>query len=321
MSTFTPAQRQQFLEKARARKAQAESKVDVLAQLEIGEGDKKKRKGSEVCPNISVKESSSSAPAADKATIAGEETNVKSPAKKRSKSLVKKNRKGADTLVVDKDLQEIDDMVVEDPPSVEKTVAEANQAGGTSPWDPLFNPEVFLERMVDMARNSSRLNTTGTDELLRIALSHELKGLLLNYALAARQRAEIAAAKERETLVNKNLTVLEEDVTSVKAKLESEVKTLKKQCEEEIARLVKAHDEELAKAKGDRESAMKTVKVLNESLDAKDQRIKALAKDNEAALSELVSLRKDKEKLVYEKESLEENLGLQFEEGFTYALD
>jgi hypothetical protein len=45
MSTFTPAQRQQFLEKARAKKAQAESKVDVHTQLEIGEGDKKKRKG------------------------------------------------------------------------------------------------------------------------------------------------------------------------------------------------------------------------------------------------------------------------------------
>jgi predicted phage tail protein len=188
-------------------------------------------------------------------------------------------------------------MVVEDSPAVEKVVAEASQAGGASPWDPLFNPEVFLERMVDMTGNSSRFNTTGTDELLRMALGHELKGLLLNYALAARQRAEIAAAKEREDLVNKNLTVLEEDVTYVKAKLESDVKTLKKQCEEEVAKLTKAHNEELAKAKGDRESAMKTVKVLNESLDAKDQRIKALAKDNEAALSESTSLRKDKENL------------------------
>jgi hypothetical protein len=103
MSTFTPTQRQQFLEKARARKAQAESKVDVLAQLEIGEGDKKKRKGSEVRLNIPVKKPSLSAPVADKATAAGEGTHVKSPAKKRSKSLVKKNRNDANTLGVDKD--------------------------------------------------------------------------------------------------------------------------------------------------------------------------------------------------------------------------
>jgi hypothetical protein len=53
----------------------------------------------------------------------------------------------------------------------------------------MFNPELFLERMVNLARNSSRFNTTSTDELLRMALGHELKGLLLNYALAARQRA------------------------------------------------------------------------------------------------------------------------------------
>jgi hypothetical protein len=50
MSTLTPAQRVQFLEKARARKAQAEKEkagdtVDALTQLEIGEVDKKKRKG------------------------------------------------------------------------------------------------------------------------------------------------------------------------------------------------------------------------------------------------------------------------------------
>jgi hypothetical protein len=37
----------QFLEKARKRKERPEKKVDVLSQLDIGEGDKKKRKGGE----------------------------------------------------------------------------------------------------------------------------------------------------------------------------------------------------------------------------------------------------------------------------------
>jgi hypothetical protein len=76
--------------------------------------------------------------------------------------------------------------VVEASPVAENTIAAASQAGGASPWDPLFNPVVFLARMVDMAGNSSCFNTTGTDELLRMALGHELKGLPLNYALTSR---------------------------------------------------------------------------------------------------------------------------------------
>jgi hypothetical protein len=251
MSTFTPAQRLQFFEKARAKKAQAEKdqagdKVDVLKQLEVVESDKKKRKGGDARIIIPVKAPSHVVAIADKAAEVEDDSHVKSPAKKRSKSLVKKHKKGVDDLVVDKDLQEVDNVAAEASPMAEKLVGEASQTVGASPWDPLFNPEEFLERMVDMAGNSPRFDTTGTSELLRMALGHELKGLLLNYALAARQRAEVAAAKEREALMNKNLNALEENVTSIKAKLESDVGTLKKRCEEEVANLVKAHEEELA---------------------------------------------------------------------------
>jgi hypothetical protein len=86
MSTLTPAQRAQFLEKARARKAQIEKgqvddKVEVLSQLEIGEVEekKKKRKGGEGRITVAVKTSSPK--------VEGE---VKSPAKKRSKTLSRK---------------------------------------------------------------------------------------------------------------------------------------------------------------------------------------------------------------------------------------
>jgi hypothetical protein len=326
MSTLTPAQRLQFLEKARAKKAQVEKaqagdKVDVLSQLEVVEGERKKRKSGDARVNIPVKASSSDAAIADRAADVGDDSRVKSPAKKRSKSLIKKNKKSSENLVVEKDLQEVGDAVAEVFPIGEKTVAEASQAGGASPWDPLFNLEVFLERMVDMAGNSSRFSSTGTDELLRMALGHELKGLLLNYALTARQRAEVAVAKETEALVNKNLVALEEDVASTKAKLESDVKTLKQQGEEEIAKLRKAHEEELAKVKRDHESMQKTLKVTQDSLDAKDQRIKSMAKDNEAALSELAALRAEKEEWASAKENLEEQVGAQFDEGFNFALD
>jgi hypothetical protein len=64
---------------------------------------------------------------------------------------------------------------------------------------------------------------------------------------------------------------------------------------EEIADLTKKHEEELATAKRDKESAIKTMNVVQGSLNAKDEKIKALTKDNEVALAELASLRQEKE--------------------------
>jgi hypothetical protein len=42
-----------------------------------------------------------------------------------------------------------------------------------------------------------------------MSLGHELKGLLLNYALATRQRQELAAAHDKMALVDKNLATIE----------------------------------------------------------------------------------------------------------------
>jgi hypothetical protein len=76
MSTLTPAQRVQFLEKARARKAQAEKEkandtVDALNQSEIGEVDKKKRKGGVARISIQVKGSGLNPAAVGQAANAG----------------------------------------------------------------------------------------------------------------------------------------------------------------------------------------------------------------------------------------------------------
>jgi hypothetical protein len=314
MSTLTPAQRLKFLEKARAKKAQPDNKVDVLSQLEVAEGDRKKRKAEPARVSVAIpdKESGPSAAAVDEAVEAQGETHLKSPAKKKLRSLATKDKKNKDAQLIEKVVRGAENVVAETMPIADKNVAVASQAGGSSRWDPLFNPEVFLERMVDMAGNSTRFNTTPTDELLKMALGHELKGLLLNYALAACQRAEITTVKEKEALVGKNLTVLEEDLNATKEKLQGEVETLEKGCEEEISKLVKAHEEELAKAKKEQEAAMKTAKTLQDSDNAKD---------NEAALSELATLRQENKKWVSEKENLEENVGLQYDEGFKYALD
>jgi hypothetical protein len=89
-----------FVEKARAKKAQPDNKVDALSQLEVGEGEKKKRKTSDARISIPVRASSASDLAAGKAIDAGE-TQVKSPTKKKSRTL-KKARKDAETSVLEK---------------------------------------------------------------------------------------------------------------------------------------------------------------------------------------------------------------------------
>jgi hypothetical protein len=92
MSTLTPEQRLKFLEKAMAKKAHPDNKVDVLSQLKVGEGEKEKRKASDARISIPVKASSPSDTAADKAVDVGGETQVKSPAKKKSRTLSKKQK-------------------------------------------------------------------------------------------------------------------------------------------------------------------------------------------------------------------------------------
>ncbi|KAK2427929.1 hypothetical protein QL285_026478 [Trifolium repens] len=227
---------------------------------------------------------------------------------------------------VDKDLVEVDDHVTEASPVIEEVIAGVNQTGasqtgGASPWDPLFDPEVFLSKMVDMAGNSARFNTTGSDEQARMALGYELKGLLLNYALASRQKAELSIAKENEALVEKNLVNLEKDMKAAKERCEGDPKTLREKHAEEVANLTKKHEGELAAARRDKETALQTMNVVQGSLDAKDKHIRALTKDNEVALAELPSLRQEKENWGAEKDNLEVMIGEQYDEGFRFALD
>jgi hypothetical protein len=89
----------QFLEKARKRKEPPEKKVEILSQLDVGEGDKKKRKDGDSRVSLRVKASSSSPVVGEQAdTIEGE---VKSPLKKKSRILSRKNKKDQGPVDVD----------------------------------------------------------------------------------------------------------------------------------------------------------------------------------------------------------------------------
>jgi hypothetical protein len=60
--------------------------------------------------------------------------------------------------------------------------------------------------------------------------------------------------------------------------------------------------------------------IVQGSLNAKDEKIKTLAKDNEVALAELAALRQEKVKWDFEKDNLEAAIGEQYEESFLFAL-
>jgi hypothetical protein len=285
--------------------------------LDVGEDKKKRKNDSRI--SVLVKPSSSGSLAGEK--VAKSEGETKSPVEKKLRGLSRRSKKDQDMAEVDKDLIDVDHYVVEGSPAVEETVAEASQSGKSSPWDPMFDPEAFLSKMVDMAGNSARFNSTATDDLARMALGYELKGLLLNYALASRQRAELSAAKDKEALVEKNLFVLERDVQAAKDRCEGELKNLKEKHAKDVADLEKKYKGDLSDAKRDRETAVKAMNDAQASLNSRDERIKTLTQENEAALAELQVLKEEKTKWGTEKENLEVLAGTQYDDGFSFALE
>jgi hypothetical protein len=81
MATVDEEQRMKFLMRARAKKAQPDNKVEVLSQLEIVDGDKKKKRKTDhgrIRLEIPAKESG---PVVAAAVDTGAEAGVKSPPK------------------------------------------------------------------------------------------------------------------------------------------------------------------------------------------------------------------------------------------------
>jgi hypothetical protein len=266
-----------------------------------------------------VKPSSSGSLAGEK--VAKNEEETKSPVKKKLRGSSRRSKKDQDVAEGDKDLVDVDNYVAERSPAMDEAVAEAIQAAKSSPWDPMFDPEAFLSKMVDMAGNSARFNNAATDDLARMALGYELKGLLLNYALASRQKAELSVAKDKEALVEKNLVVLERDIEMAKARCEGDIKKLKEKHAEEVDTLKKKYEGDLSDAKRDKETAVKAMNDVQADLNSRDERIKALTQENEDALAELKVLKEEKAKWGSQKEALEIQAGEQYDEGFAFALE
>jgi DNA repair exonuclease SbcCD ATPase subunit len=174
----------------------------------------------------------------------------------------------------------------------------------SSPCDPLFNPELFLEKMVEISGDGARFGSTSTDELLKLSLGHELKGLLLNYALALRQKQEVSSANEKMKVINQELDDMEKKVKSTQDKFVVDMEAAHKESKKALEDLEKDHKAAIQKLK---EEHAKEVKALKEASSSRDAQLEDLIKEKGAWAEE--------------QATLEETIGSQYDEGFNFALD
>jgi hypothetical protein len=230
MRTISEEERMKFLLKSWAKKSQpAEDKVDPMTQLEVVDDDvpkaKKKRmvEQGRIYLQVPPKESGSGGGVVG---VMGETIAQASPKKRRTST---QKDKGIMSAIGEKDVGHSETLPLNSASTAAPTSPPAADAGisTSSPWDPLFNPELFLMRMVQMTGNSARFNSTSTDELMKLSLGHELKGLLLNYALATRQKREVASASEKMVVFDQHLATIEKEYTATKDKLSNEMEAMK----------------------------------------------------------------------------------------------
>jgi hypothetical protein len=295
MASISKAQKMQFMLRARAKKEQDAAAgegvagVDPLNQLIVAGGatrSKSKRKN-EGRISISIP---------GKGSEAGTSSKGDQPATKKFKT--SGPEAASDVGVVSS--HGIDEERTSSPPRPAATRVPA----ASSPWDPLFNPELFLERMVEMSGDGARFGSTSTDELLKLSLGHELKGLLLNYALALRQKQEVSGANEKMKVISQELDDMEKKVKSAQDKFVAEMEVAQKESKKALEDLEKDHEAAIQKLK---EEHTKEVKALKEASSSRD-----------ALLEDLI---KEKGAWAEEKATLEETIGSQYDEGFNFALD
>ncbi|KAK2443708.1 hypothetical protein QL285_014789 [Trifolium repens] len=173
-----------------------------------------------------------------------------------------------------------------------------------SPWDPLLNPEVFIEKAMDMSGGGDHFDSTSTEELARLSMGYELKGILLNHALASRQKLAVSAAEENMKVIRRELDIMEEKVKATQEKFVADMEVAK-------AESKKALDDLEEKLKDDHAAE---VKALKKASAGKDAYIKELSEDRDV-------LQKEKARWAEEKMSLEESIGAHFDEGFNFAVE
>jgi hypothetical protein len=256
MKSVSQAKRMEFLMRSRAKKekdvalaasGEVVAAMNPLSQLIVADGDaskgrnKRKNEGriSVAIPGKSLEAGGSSKgeqPVPKKLRSAGSvatpSVDAVSPQKEDPEKTL--SPRAADTI----------DIVSPPPPVPSNEVVP-------SPWDPLFNPEVFIEKVMDMSVGGARFDSTSTEKLARFSMGYELKGILLNHALASRQKLVVFVAEEKMRVVRHELDAMEEKVKSTQDKFISDMEAAKAESKKALDDLEKNHEAALKKLKDD----------------------------------------------------------------------
>ncbi|MCI02826.1 hypothetical protein A2U01_0023860 [Trifolium medium] len=116
-------------------------------------------------------------------------------------------------------------------------VVSAGDGNRSSAWEETFDPIAFVERNLVMTGDSSRFNSIATSELRKLALNHDVKGLVLSHLLSARQEKEVLEACGPTSRVEKAAKEMENRHVEVERKYTAEIESLKSAHLEEITKL------------------------------------------------------------------------------------
>ncbi|MCH89653.1 hypothetical protein A2U01_0010553 [Trifolium medium] len=209
-----------YLAKSKQKKLEPEALVSPNVQLVVGEADGAK--------GVRTLQSRTTAPAKP----AGEDIVVQ-------EGVSDVQRDAAMKDVVESAVMEIDTTEANKDTVPPPVVVSAGDGDKPSAWEETFDPIAFVERNLVMQGDSSRFNSMATSELRKLALNHEVKGMVLSHLLFARQENEVSEACGQTSRVEKAAKEMENRHTEAERKYIVEIESLKNAHLEEIARLKK----------------------------------------------------------------------------------
>jgi hypothetical protein len=206
----------------------------------------------------------------------------------------------------------------------DKVEGEPSHKGGVatlapSPLGESFDAEEFIRSNFVLQGNLERFESMGVQELRKLALGFEFKGMVLNYFLSTRQESEAEkASRAFEGRLNDLRRTLETShATSVEELMESHRSALEKARAASEGRL-QALKDVYAKDRAEREKKLLTLeKDLRNSTKLRNGLIVslAMAEDDASGFEEEVV------ELEESNAALKDALGEKYAEGFTAALE
>jgi hypothetical protein len=200
--------------------------------------------------------------------------------------------------------------------------SEVNRSGGVippSPFGDTFDPEEFIKSNFVLEGNLDRFDSLGVQDIRRLALGYEFKGIMLNYFLSARQEKDAEVASKR----------FDDKLEEMRQKMERSHAI-------SVEELVENHRVALERARAASESRIEALKkvyardrlTLEGKLKASERDGRNLVKGRNALIVALAMAEDDaagfEDEVVELEESnnaLKDAMGEKYAEGFAAALD